>query len=186
MKDWCVSVFKLKPETIKNTVTELYHFTENLEGVISLHFMIRDRLDEEVVFSFRVLSEPEKLKIIRSKIKYKLGRLLEKDAFSVDPECDDLLIKYVAWPFEDTIKKRGADKFKKFYETLDALSKLVIPMMESDYFESSERIELAHVMSWMLGCTEYGSLDTKHWELGYFDRIEGKYHCSLRKDFPQK
>ena len=59
-------------------------------------------------------------------------------------------------------------------------------MIESNYFESSERIELAHVMSWMLGCTEYGSLDTKHWELGYYDRIEGKYHCSLRKDFPQK
>ena len=68
MNDWCVSVFKIKPETIKNTVTELYHFTESLDGVISLHFMIKDRLDEEVVFSFRVLIEPDKVKIIRSKM----------------------------------------------------------------------------------------------------------------------
>ena len=66
--------------------------------------------------------------------------MLEKEAFSVDPNNDDPLIKYVAWPFEDIITKRGADKFKKFYETLDALSKVVIQMIESDYFESSERV----------------------------------------------
>ena len=148
--------------------------------------MIRDRLDEKVVFSFRVLSEPDKLKIVKSKIKYKLGSLLNKDVFSVDPNSIDPLIKYVAWPVEKIITKRGADKFKKFYETLDALSKLVIQMLENDYFEPSERIELAHVTSWMLGCTEYGLLDTKHWELGYYDRIEGKNHCYLRKDFPTK
>jgi hypothetical protein len=186
MKEWSVAVFKLKPEKIKETMLDLYHFTESLDGVISLHFMIRDRIDEKLVFSFRVLSEPDKLKIVRSKIKYKLGSLLEKDAFSVDPNSDDPLIKYVAWPFEDTITKRGADKFKKFYKTLDAMSKLVIQMLKDDYFEPSERIELAHVTSWMLGCTEYGLLDTKHWELGYFDRIEGKNYCSLRKDFSQK
>ena len=186
MKDWIVSVFKIKPETIKETITELYHFAESLDGVISLHFMIKDRIDKKVVFSFRILTEPDILKIVRSKIKYKLGLLVEKDSFFVDPEIENPLIKYVAWPFEDIITKRGADKFKKFYETLDALSKLVIQMLENDYFEPSERIELAHVTSWMVGCTEYGLLDTKHWEIGYYDRVEGKNYCSLRKDFSQK
>ena len=184
LNDWCVSVFKLKPETIKETITELYNFTANLDDVISIHFMIRDRLDKEVVFSFRVLSEPDKLEIVRSKIKYKLDSLLEKDAFSVDPKGDSPLKKYGAWSTEDRIKKFGAEKFKKFYEALDTISKLVIQMLEDDYFEASERVELAHVTSWMLGCTEYGLLDTKHWELGYFDRIEGKNYCYLRRDFP--
>jgi len=186
MKEWSIAVFKIKPEKIKETILDLYHFTEDLDGVISIHFMIKDRLDEEVVFSFRVLSEPDQLEIVRSKIKYKLGSLLNKDAFSVDPNSINPLIKYVAWPFEDILTKRGADKFKKFYETLDAISKLVIQMIESDYFKASERVELAHVTSWMLGCTEYGLLDSKHWEIGYYDRIEGKNHCYLRKKFPQQ
>ena len=186
MKDWSISVFKLKPKNIKTTVTDIYQFTKSLDGVISLHFMIKDRLDEKVVFSFRVLSEPDKLKIVRSKIKYKLNSILEKDAFCVDPEGDNPLTKYVAWPVQKIITKRGADKFKKFYETLDALSKLVIQMLENDYFGPSERIELAHITSWILGCTEYGLLDTKHWEIGYYDRVEGKNHCYLRKDFPTK
>lgn len=184
MKDWSVAVFKLKPENIKKTVVDLYHFVEDLEGVISLHFLIRDRSDDEVVFSFRVLSEPGKLKIVRSKIKYKLGSLLKKDVFSVDPEADDPLVKYVAWSVDDRIAKFGDDKFEKFYKLLETISRLAIDMLESDYFASSERVELAHVISWILGCTEYGVLDTKHWELGYFDRIENRYHCYLRKDFP--
>ncbi len=186
MKDWSIAVFKIKPEKIKETILDLYHFTEDLDGVISIHFMIKDRLNEEVVFSFRVLSEPDKLKIIKSKIKYKLGTLLEKNAFSVDPNPDHPLTKYVAWPFEDKIIKRGENKFKKFYETLEAINKVVIQMIENDYFESSERIELAHITAWMLGCTEYGLLDTNHWEIGYYDRIEEKNHCYLRRDFPTK
>jgi hypothetical protein len=186
VKDWTVAVFKVKPEEIKTTVVDFYRFVEDLEGVISLHFLIRDRLDDYVVFSFRVLSEPDKLKIVSSKMKYKLGLLLEKEAFSVNPNSDHPLAKYVAWPAENTITERGADKFKKFFKTLDALSKVVIQMLDSDYFESSERVELIHVASWMLGCTEYGVLDTKHWEIGYFDRIEDRYHCYLRKDFPSQ
>ena len=186
MKDWTVAVFKVKPENIKKTVVDFYYFAEDLEGVSSLHFLIRDRVGDEVVFSFRVLSDPNQLKIVSSKMKYKLGLLLEKDAFFVNPDSDHPLAEYVAWPVEDTITERGADKFKRFYKTLDALSKVVIQMLESDYFESSERVELAHVTSWMLGCTEYGLLDTKHWELGYFDRIENRYHPYLRKDFPSQ
>ena len=112
--------------------------------------------------------------------------MFEKDAFSVDPNSDDPLKKYAIWTIKDRIAKSGAYNFQKFYKALEAMSKVVIQMIENDYFKSSERVELAHAASWMLGCTEYGTLDTKQWELGYFDRIEGKYHCSLRKDFPQQ
>jgi hypothetical protein len=185
MKDWSVAVFKVKPENTK-TVVDFYRFVEDLEGVASLHFLIRDRLDDEVVFSFRVLSEPGKLKIVRSKMKYKLDTLLEKEAFAVDPEAHDPLAKYVAWSIEDRIAKFGVDKFQKFCELLQKISRLAVDMLEAGYFGSSERVELAHVTSWILGCTEYGVLDTKHWELGYFDRIENQYHCYLRKDFPSQ
>jgi hypothetical protein len=186
MKDWSVAVFKVKPENIKKTVVDFYRFVEDLEGVSSLHFLIRDRVGDEVVFSFRALSESDKLKIVRSKMKYKLGLLLEKDAFSVDPGIDNPLAKYVAWSIDDRITKFGADKFEKFCKLLDAISRLAIDMLESDYFGSSDRVDLAHFTSWILGCTEYGVLDTKHWELGYFDRIENRYHCYLRKDFPSQ
>jgi hypothetical protein len=185
MKDWSVAVFKVKPLNIK-TVVDFYRFVEDLEGVTSLHFLIRDRVDDEVVFSFRVLSEPDKLRIVRSKMKYKLGLLFEKNAFSVDPKSDDPLAKYVAWSIEERIAKFGIEKFQKFCELLQKISRLAIDMLETDYFASSERVELAHVTSWMLGCTEYGVLDTKHWELGYFDRIENRYHCYLRKDFTSR
>jgi hypothetical protein len=186
MKDWSVAVFKGKPETVKTTVVDFYRFVEDSEGVASLHFLIRDRVDDDVVFSFRVLSESDKLKIVSSKMKYKLGLLLEKGAFAVDPEPDDSLAKYVAWSVEDRIAKFGVEKFQKFCELLQKISKLAIDMLESDYFASSERIELAHVTSWILGCTEYGVLDTKHWELGYFDRIENRYYCYQRNDFPSQ
>lgn len=184
MKDWSVAVFKVKPENIKTAFVDFYRFVEGLEGVMSLHFLIRDRVDDKVVFSFRVLSEPDKLKIVSSKMKYKLGIFLEKDAFSVDPETDDPLAKYVAWSIDDRLAKFGADKFEKFCKLLETISRLAIDMLESDYFASSERVELAHVTSGILGCTEYGVLDTKHLELGYFDRIQNRYHCFLKKDFP--
>ena len=184
MKDWSVAVFKVKPENIK-TVIEFYRI-EDLEGVMSLHFLIRDRVDDGGFFSFRVLSKPDKLKIVSNKMKYKLGLLLAKDAFSVDPNTHNPLAKYVAWSIEDRINKYGVEKFQKFCELLQKISRVAIDMLESEYFGSSERVELAHVTSWILGCTEYGVLDTKHWELGYFDRIENRYHCYLRQDFPSK
>jgi hypothetical protein len=38
-------------------------------------------------------------------------------------------------------------------------------MIEKDYCTSNERVELAHVISWMLGCAEYGVLSTKAMKL---------------------
>jgi hypothetical protein len=56
-------------------------------------------------------------------------------------------------------------------------------MAEKKYFDTSERVELAHVMSWMLGCTEYGLLSKKRMEIGYYDRIADRPHVYLRESF---
>jgi hypothetical protein len=56
-------------------------------------------------------------------------------------------------------------------------------MARRKYFDSQERVEIAHVMSWMLGCTEYGSLSEKHMEVGYYDRVTDRYHAYLKEDF---
>jgi hypothetical protein len=69
--------FKCKPEQIKTTLPELYHFVNALEGVKSTHFLIRDRIDDEVLFSFRIMIDP-KQKLIKNKIAYKLGTLFLK------------------------------------------------------------------------------------------------------------
>ncbi|MDO8123519.1 MAG: hypothetical protein Q6364_03980, partial [Candidatus Hermodarchaeota archaeon] len=74
-------------------------------------------------------------------------------------------------------------RFTEFCSLLEKMSKLVIQMIRSGYFSSDERVELAHVMSWMLGCTEYGKLSTAHMEVGYYDRIEDKYHKYLQQEF---
>lgn len=63
------------------------------------------------------------------------------------------------------------------------MSALVVEMVEKDYFSSSERVELSHAVSWMLGCTEYGLLRTSGMEVGYYDRLEDKYCSYLRQDF---
>jgi hypothetical protein len=63
------------------------------------------------------------------------------------------------------------------------MSKIVVDMAKKDYFSSSERVEIAHVMSWMLGCTEYGLLSTKEMQIGYYDRISDNNHILLRDMF---
>ncbi len=65
------------------------------------------------------------------------------------------------------------------------LSKLVVDMAENKYFDSSERVEITHLMSLMLGCTEYGSLSAKQMQIGYYDRISNKYQVCLKEDFAE-
>jgi len=182
-EDWSVAVFKCKPTDITKIVPVFYKFVKDLAGVKSLHFIIRDRIEEKVIFSFRVLIEKETKRIIASKMTYRLGQLLPKGEFAVDPEPQHVLGKYVAWAAEERIAKTGSTKFTEFYSLLEKMSKLVIQMIRSGYFSSDERVELAHVMSWMLGCTEYGKLSTAHMEVGYYDRIEDKYHKYLQQEF---
>jgi hypothetical protein len=181
---WSVAIFKCTTENVRRVLLEFYDFMVGLEGVKSLHFLIRDRVKNEVVFSFRVLTEKKFKEIVRSKMSYKLG-ILTPDKFAVDPGKGSPLRKYVAWGTEDRISKLGLDKFSEFCSVLSKMSGLVIGMLRTGYFSSSERVEVAHVMSWMLGCTEYGLMSPTHWEVGYYDRIEDKACPYLKQDFPK-
>ena len=98
---------------------------------------------------------------------------------------EDSLGQYVAWIPEKRIADFGQTKFNHFIDLLKNLSALVVQTIESGYFASNERVELAHVMSWMFGCAEYGLLRPSGTEVGYYDRLEDKYCSYLRQDFPK-
>lgn len=183
--EWVVAVFKCPPSDVKKIIVEFYRFVDDLKGVRSLHFLIRDRIEDEVVFSFRVMVNPKYKEIIKNKCASKLGTLLTADKFAIDPTAASNLEKYVAWTPEKRIKDFGQNKFIQFIDGLKNMSAIVIGMIENDYFASIERVELAHVISWMLGCTEYGLLSTKGMEIGYYDRLCDKYCSYLRQNFPR-
>jgi hypothetical protein len=183
-EDWSVAVFKCAPENVRSVLLEFYGFVVDLVGVDSVHFLIRDRVGDEIVVSFRVLIQKKRREVVESKMNYKL-EILVPDKFAVNFDSQNSLNKYVAWGTEKRISKSGLDKFPEFCSLLGKMSGLVIEMLKNDYFGSSERVEVAHVMSWMLGCTEYGKMSPTHWELGYYDRIENKYCPHLRQNFPQ-
>jgi len=184
--DWCVIVFKCKPADVRRVLTSLHGFVKDLESVKSLHFITRDRLKDDVVFSFRVLVDSKDKQIVKSKIYYKLGTLMPGGRFAMDPGTEDSLEKYVAWSPDERIAKFGSKKFMDFCDLLSKLSRLVVQMARKKYFESNDRVEIAHAMSSMLGCTEYGILSTEHWEVGYYDRIDDRYCQYLKRDFTSK
>ena len=180
---WLVTVLKSPAERTKEVLVSFYDFIKHLSEVKDLHFVIRDRLDDFVIISFRILCEEKDKNILRSKMNFKLGNLLTSKDFIIDPAPDHCLYQYVAWSMEEAIKIRGQEKFNIFCNILRKMSEAVIEMAKQDYFSSEERTEVAHVMSWMLGCTEYFKLTTKHAEVGYYDRIEDKEQPYLQKNF---
>jgi hypothetical protein len=183
--EWCVAVFKCTPDSLKKILAEVYRFTNDLKGVQSLHFLIRDRVEDEVVLSFRVMVEPKFGEIVKSKLASKLSTLLSEDKYAVNPALGHNLEQYVAWLPEKRIADYGQPKFNLFIDFLKNMSALIVDMIEKDYFTSNERLELAHVISWMLGCTEYGMLSTSGMEVGYYDRLNDKYCSYLRQEFPK-
>jgi hypothetical protein len=183
LNEWCVAVFKCSPTSVKKVLVEVYRFADELKGVRSLHFLLRDRVEDEVVVSFRVMVEPKFKEMVKTKLAYKLGTLLSENKYAIDPAAGNNLEKYVAWIPEKRIVDYGQSKFNQFIDLLKNLSAIVVQMIENDYFASNERVELAHVMSWMLGCTEYGLLSTSGMEIGYYDRLVDKYCSYLRQDF---
>jgi len=183
--EWCVAVFKCSPDSVKKVLVEVYRFADDLKGVRSLHFLVRDRVEDEVVFSFRVMVEPKFKEMVKTKLAYKLGTLLSEDKYVIDPAAGNGLEQYVAWLPGKKIVDFGQSKFNQFIDLLKNMSAIVVQMIENDYFASNERVELAHVMSWMLGCTEYGLLSTSGMEIGYYDRLDDKYCSYLRQDFPK-
>ena len=81
------------------------------------------------------------------------------------------------------MKERGIEKFETFCLFLRKMSEMVIELIKQDYFSSFERTEIAHIISWMLGCTEYFKLTPKSASVGYYDRIDDKYRAYLHKNF---
>jgi len=183
---WCVVVFKCEPKNVAKTLVEFYDFVKDLSGVKSHHFLIRDRVDDEVVFSYRLLVDSAQKHVVNSKIAYKLIEMMTEDKFAIDPSKESPFDKFVGWDYEERIAKSGVKKFSELCRNLGSLSKLVVQMAKRKYFDSSERAELAHVMSWMLGCAEYGLMSQQHWEIGYYDRIEDTKHLYLQQRFVQE
>ena len=174
------------PLEIKEKLVEFYRFVDGLKGVQSLHFLIRDRVEGEAVFSFRVMVEPKLKENIKVKVAEKLTSLFAAGKFAINPETESEFAGYVAWFPEKRIVELGEKKFCQFVDLLKSLSAIVVDIVELNYFASSERVELAHAMSWMLGCTEYGLLSSSGMEIGYYDRLEDKYCSYLRETFPDE
>jgi hypothetical protein len=180
-----VAVFRCKPDRIKDVLVRFYGFVKGVEDVRDQHFLIRDRANDGVVISFRIQVESKAKQVVKSKVAYKLGTLISESEYVVDPDANHPLEKYVAWSPKKRIEELGPKKFIQFCDLLSRMSRLVIQMIRKSYFSSKERVEIAHVMSWMLGCTEYGLLSPEGWEIGYYDRIEDKNCRYLKHEFPK-
>jgi len=74
--EWIVAVFKCNSSVVKKVLVEFYRFVDDLKEVQSLHFLIRDRIDDEVVFSFRIMVDHKSKETAKTKITHKLSSLL--------------------------------------------------------------------------------------------------------------
>jgi hypothetical protein len=183
--NWSVAVLQCKADKTGSILLDLYDFVKDVEGVRDMHFLIRDRVEGDVVLSIRMLLESQNARVIKSKVAFKLGTLLSEDKFAIDPKVGKPLEKYVAWTPDKRIAESGPEKFVAFCSFLSKLSRIAIDMVREDYFNSAQRVEMAHLASWMLGCTEYGLMSPAHWEVGYYDRLEDKACPYLKQDFPK-
>jgi len=184
--DWSVLICQCHYEKAKAFLVEIYRYIEYLAGVKGLHFTIRDRVGNDVVFSFRILLDPEEKRNIEDAITLKLRNTLPKDCYVINPKSDHFLYECAAWLWKDRIKLDGQEKFTIFYSYLNQLSKIVVEMAEKDYFSSEERVELTHFSASMLGFTEYALLSPKEMQIGYYDRINNSYHHHLALPFKKK
>jgi hypothetical protein len=182
--NWSVAVLRCKADRTRNSILDLYDFVKDIEGVRDLHFLIRDRIDDDVVLSIRMLLESQHARVVKSKVVFKLGTMLSEDKFAIDPDAENPLEKYVAWQPNQRIAESGPEKFAAFCRFLSKLSRIAVEMIREGYFNSAERVEMLQLVSWMLGCTEYGLLSPAHWEVGYYDRLENKACPYLKQDFP--
>jgi hypothetical protein len=98
---------------------------------ISWLFWVRDRVEDEVVFSFRVMVEPKYKEMVKTNLSCKLGALLSVDKFAVDPAVGNSLEKYVAWLPNKRIADFGESKFNLFIDLLKNLSVTVVQMIEN-------------------------------------------------------
>jgi hypothetical protein len=185
VNDWFVVVFKCKSVDAAKTLVDFYRFVDSQKGVQSLHFLVADRIDYEVVFSFRVLVESKLKETVKSKSSAKLGSLIGADKFAVDQSVKSDLRQYMSRFPEKKLAQLGVTQFTIHVDLLKSMSTLVVDAIEKNYFASNERVDLARIFGLMLGCTEYGLLRPTGMEVGYYDRLEDKYCSYLRENFPQ-
>ena len=177
---WSTFVVSIASEQAQKVLIDLYRFVEHLAGVNNLHFIIRDRIDDTVIVSFRILFNLDDRVRIEDAITRKLQSITPPCTFALNPDVDHNFHKHAAWPWKERVDKHGIDKFTRFYSFLNKFSKLIVEMGEMNYFASQARIEMAHLVSGMLGCTEYGQLSTTEMRVGLYDRIENEYYPYLR------
>ena len=131
---WIVAVFKCNAPEVQ-IISQFYRFVDALKGVQSLHFLIRDRVEDQVAVSFRIMVDSKQKDIIKSKAVYKVGTLLPADK-SIDPTSESELGKYAAWYPEKRIADFGQVKFNQFIDILKNMSSTIIVIIENNYFAS--------------------------------------------------
>jgi hypothetical protein len=184
--EWIIAVARFDCEKTKDLIVNVYTYVNDLIGVKDLHFLIRDRLDDDVVVSFRIsITQGDREEIIQY-IASHLSTLISDNKYAINPEPQHPLWKYVAWSWKDRLNKTGLDTFNAFCGYLDQLSRMIVDMANNEHFDSKQRVEIAHLVSWMLGCTEYGQLSTTSWKIGYYDRICDQYHPLLEHALQSK
>ena len=183
--DWSVVVLKTESDNLEKTLVDFYRYVEDLIGVNDLHFLIRGRVENDIFLSFRILLDANEKDNLENTIALRLETIMPKEAFVINPEPDHPLYRYVAWPWRDTINRRELERFRLYCSFLSKLSRMVVEMAEKDYFRPEERVEMIHVASWMLGCTEYGQLSVEGWEIGYCDQITNRNFIYQKQVFPK-
>jgi len=117
-----VVVFRAEADKVGKILADFYWYVKDLIGVKDLHFIIRDRVDDDVVLCFRILLESKEKTDLENIIAFHLGKSMTENAFAVSPELEHPFYKYVAWPWRDTVNRRGLEKFTLF---CDFLSKFI-------------------------------------------------------------
>jgi hypothetical protein len=169
--EWVVIVAKFNYEKAKDHIVDVYSELDDLIGVKDLHFIIRDRIDDDVIVSFRISLETSNREETIQYITSHLGTLIPDSTHVINPEPQHPLYEFATWSWKERINQTGYKTFTTFCGYLSQLSRMIVNMAKNGYFDSRKRVEIAHLMSWMLGCTEYGILSTKSWQIGYYDRI---------------
>jgi hypothetical protein len=179
--DLSVVVMKCKADETRNSLIEFYDFVKDVVGVKDLFFLIRDRVENDVILVFQISMEPTLEKAVESKIIYKLKKLLPENNYVIEPDINHSLYKYAS----PIMRKLGIDSKKSVVlnNLLSQLGRIAVDVIKTNCFDSEDRVEIVSAMSMMLGLTEYGLLSTKEMEVGYYDRIDNKYHTCLKESF---
>jgi len=80
-EDWSVIVFKVEADKARKILVELYRYVKDLIGVKDLHFLIRDRVQDDIVLNFRILLESNKKNDLENAIAFHLGKAMSENAY---------------------------------------------------------------------------------------------------------